>query len=102
MKDVGYKFIPCYEEAFQKHCNDPVTERQKAWQYNRRGRYAEFNLVWDKGTKFGLDTDGNIESILMSLPPRAEWTYKYPYNEVERATLNLLKKEIDWVNYTKV
>ena len=97
--DVGYAFIPCYEAPFEKHKDDAVTERDKHWQFNRRGRYAEFNLVWDKGTKFGLDTDGNIESILMSLPPQVEWTYKYPYNEKERQTLALLRKEIDWVNY---
>jgi coproporphyrinogen III oxidase len=53
------------------------TDRHKEWQYHRRGRYVEFNLVWDKGTKFGLDTGGRTESILMSLPPKAAWTYNH-------------------------
>ena len=52
-------------------------ENEKRWQHLRRGRYVEFNLVWDRGTKFGLDTDGRTESILMSLPPLAEWQYRY-------------------------
>ena len=97
--DVGDTFVDSYADVFNKYYLKPYTEREKEWQLHRRGRYAEFNLVWDKGTKFGLDTDGNIESILMSLPPEARWTYKYEPNEREQYTLSMLKKHIDWVNY---
>ena len=74
-------------------------ENEKQWQYLRRGRYVEFNLVWDRGTKFGLETDGRTESILMSLPPQANWEYNHiPGEGTEEArTLSLLKKGIGWV-----
>ena len=76
----------------------PFSEEQKKWQRLRRGRYVEFNLVWDKGTKFGLDTDGRTESILMSLPPQANWEYDYTpdVGSEEEKTLQLLKKGIEW------
>lgn len=100
--DVGMYFLPAYRAVFNKYYDKPYTEREKTWQLHRRGRYAEFNLVWDKGTKFGLQTDGNIESILMSLPPEVCWTYKFQANEREQATLALLRKDIDWINYKEV
>jgi coproporphyrinogen III oxidase len=78
----------------------PFADKEKHWQHLRRGRYVEFNLVWDRGTKFGLDTDGRTESILMSLPPLAEWVYRYepaPSSE-EAKTLALLIKGKDWIN----
>jgi coproporphyrinogen III oxidase len=82
----------------------PFSENEKQWQYLRRGRYAEFNLVYDKGTKFGLETNGRTESILMSLPPRVEWHYNHipAAGSREAQTLNLLKKGIDWVIKTEV
>jgi coproporphyrinogen III oxidase len=60
---------------------------------------VEFNLVWDAGTKFGLDTNGRTESILMSMPPQAEWTYMHQpkAGSREEFTLNHLKKDIDWL-----
>ena len=74
------------------------TDEEKRWQKIRRGRYVEFNLVHDKGTKFGLDTNGRTESILMSMPPEADWEYDHrPSSELEQKTLSLLKKGINWV-----
>jgi coproporphyrinogen III oxidase len=98
-KDVGAAFAPVYVELINRNKNLPFTEKQKEWQLVRRSRYVEFNLVYDKGTKFGLETNGRIESILMSLPPLAAWHYNYkvlPGSEEEK-TLSLLKKGIDRV-----
>jgi len=96
---VGRSFAPIYAELVNRSRHKAFTEAQKQWQYVRRGRYVEFNLVYDAGTKFGLETNGRIESILMSLPPQAHWPYDYqpePGSE-EAKTLALLKKDIDWV-----
>ncbi|MEM7103765.1 MAG: oxygen-dependent coproporphyrinogen oxidase [Bacteroidota bacterium] len=101
VKAVGQGFVPIYAAAVNPKKDLKFDEKERAWQFLRRGRYVEFNLVWDKGTKFGLDTDGRTESILMSLPPLASWTYDYqalPGSEEEN-TLNLLKKGIDWINH---
>ncbi|KAK9918093.1 hypothetical protein WJX75_001161 [Coccomyxa subellipsoidea] len=67
-----------YLPLVQKHKNDPFTEQQKEWQQMRRGLYVEYNLVYDRGTTFGLKTAGRIESILMSLPLTARWEYCPP------------------------
>ncbi|MEQ9443068.1 MAG: oxygen-dependent coproporphyrinogen oxidase [Cyclobacteriaceae bacterium] len=98
---VGESFAPIYTQLISKHKNDYYGEPEKQWQYLRRGRYVEFNLVWDKGTKFGLDTDGRTESILMSLPPLAAWKYNFQPSEgtKEAKTLALLSQQrIDWLN----
>lgn len=98
-KAVGRSFIPIYSELVNNNRDKPFTDDEQQWQYQRRSRYAEFNLVYDAGTKFGLETNGRIESILMSLPPTAKWLYSYqpaPGSEEER-TLSLLKKGINWV-----
>lgn len=99
--DVGRNFVRSYSGVFKKYYQKQYTQKEKEWQLHRRGRYAEFNLVWDKGTRFGLDTDGNTESILMSLPPEARWTYNYQAGVEEKKTLSLLRKNIDWINYTE-
>jgi coproporphyrinogen III oxidase len=65
-----------------KNKDIPYTEREKEFQALRRGRYVEFNLVHDRGTKFGLETNGRTESILMSMPPMAQWVYNYQAEEV--------------------
>jgi len=99
VKALGETFIPAYSEQVQATREKVFTENEKTWQMLRRGRYVEFNLVWDKGTKFGLDTDGRTESILMSLPPTANWAYDYQPAEgtKEAETLLMLKKGINWV-----
>lgn len=99
LKSVGSAFAPIYTYFMMKNSKLPFTEKHKQWQYLRRGRYVEFNLVWDRGTKFGLETDGRTESILMSLPPQANWVYNFlpePGSE-EARTLTLLKKGVNWV-----
>lgn len=99
VKDVGAAFAPLYTALMKKNHSLPFTDAQKQWQHLRRGRYVEFNLVWDRGTKFGLDTDGRTESILMSLPPQAQWAYNHrpAPDSPEQRTLDLLRKEIDWL-----
>lgn len=100
VKDVGNQFMPIYSELLQRNKDRLYNESQVHWQRMRRGRYVEFNLVWDRGTKFGLDTNGRTESILMSLPPLASWEYDYQTieNSPENLTLSFLKKGIDWVS----
>jgi len=95
---VGESFAPIYVYFMNKNVGLEYSEKEKKWQLIRRGRYAEFNLVWDRGTKFGLESDGRTESILMSLPPQVEWHYNYKAIEgsVEEKTLLLLKKGINW------
>ena len=97
-KAVGRSFVPIYSELVNRNRNKQFAEREKEWQYQRRSRYVEFNLVYDAGTKFGLETNGRIESILMSLPPQANWVYDFKAEggSEEEKTLNLLKKGIDW------
>ena len=100
VKEVAQTFVPAYRHLMQKNKDLPFGEKEKQWQMVRRGRYVEFNLVWDKGTKFGLDTGGRTESILMSLPPQANWHYNYqpPPGSAEYRTQIMLKKDIDWIN----
>ena len=98
VKEVGESFCPIYLSLLEKNRHQPYTAKEQAWQFMRRGRYVEFNLVWDRGTKFGLDTNGRTESILMSMPPRANWVYNHQVEEgsAEAKTQELLRKGIDW------
>jgi coproporphyrinogen III oxidase len=73
----GNAFLPAYTPIVLRRKDTPYGERERQWQEIRRGRYVEFNLVHDRGTLFGLKTQGRTESILMSLPPRARWAYNY-------------------------
>jgi coproporphyrinogen III oxidase len=77
MQAVGDAFLPAYVPIVQRRKADAYGERERAFQLYRRGRYAEFNLVWDRGTHFGLQSGGRTESILMSMPPLASWAYQY-------------------------
>ncbi len=86
----GDQFVPAYLPIVQKRKNHSYTEKQLFWQEIRRGRYVEFNLIHDRGTLFGLKTNGRTESILMSLPPRARWVYDYQ-PETDSAEYELLQ-----------
>ncbi|TAF96371.1 MAG: oxygen-dependent coproporphyrinogen oxidase [Cytophagia bacterium] len=96
---VGQTFAPIYTHLMRQNHALPYGEAEQNWQTLRRGRYVEFNLAWDRGTKFGLETNGRTESILMSLPPVARWVYNHQTAPQSREahTLELLKKGIDWV-----
>ena len=100
--EVGNSFLDAYVPIVEKRKNLPFTEAQKTWQEIRRGRYVEFNLVHDKGTLFGLKTNGRIESILMSLPPTVKWVYDH-HPEVgspEEKLVNTLQNPRDWIIIT--
>jgi len=98
--DMAGAVVPCYVPLFDKHKDDEFTEQEKQWQQMRRGRYVEFNLVYDRGTTFGLRTGGRIESILMSLPLGARWEYDHQVEEGSREAdaLDAFKNPRDWVN----
>ena len=91
---IGNAFAPIYTELIDRNSDTDFNENHKEWQFARRSRYAEFNLVYDAGTKFGLETNGRIESILMSLPPVAKWNYNYvpePGSEEDQTQSKLIK-----------
>jgi len=98
---IGRLFPKVYNYFMAKNSKHPFTANEKSWQNLRRGRYVEFNLVWDAGTKFGLDTNGRTESILMSMPPEAAWEYmnEPKIGSKESFTLENLKKGINWLNF---
>ena len=100
VKEIGDTFAPIYTKLAKRKKNTVFGEKEKQWQLLRRGRYVEFNLVYDRGTKFGLDTDGRVESILMSLPETAGWTYNYQAEQgsEEEKTLEMLKNTREWTS----
>lgn len=89
-----------YAELLVEKCELPFTSDHKHWQGLRRGRYVEFNLLQDRGTKFGISSGGNTESILVSMPPMANWDYDYqPIVDSDEAfTVQMLRKDVDWIN----
>ena len=96
---AGDVFLDCYTPIVNKRKDLPFDLEQRSWQELRRGRYVEFNLIHDKGTLFGLKTQGRIESILMSLPPAVQWKYNVspaPDSEEERL-VRVLQKPINWI-----
>lgn len=97
---IGNSFVDIYRFYADLYRHEPFGELEQQWRNLRRGRYVEFNLVWDKGTKFGLDTNGRTESILMSMPPDASWEYDHTpeSGSQEAETLKWLKKGIDWIH----
>ncbi|XP_009328922.1 PREDICTED: oxygen-dependent coproporphyrinogen-III oxidase, mitochondrial, partial [Pygoscelis adeliae] len=101
VKSCAKAVVPCYIPIVKRHCHDSFTPEEKLWQQLRRGRYVEFNLVYDRGTKFGLLTPGSrIESILMSLPLTARWEYMHtpPESSKEAEILEVLRNPKDWVH----
>lgn len=99
VQDVGEAFAPLYTPLMRKNKTRLYGEREVEWQQLRRGRYAEFNLVIDRGTKFGLESAGRTESILMSLPPLARWEYDHQPqpDSPEAESLGYFQKGIEWV-----
>jgi coproporphyrinogen III oxidase len=99
VKSVGEVFAELYLTIAKKRYQLPFSDSDKKWQFVRRGRYVEFNLVWDRGTKFGLESGGRTESILMSLPPTAQWFYDFQpqKNTAEEISMRYFKKGIGWV-----
>ncbi len=97
--EVGNSFINSYIPIVLKRKNLSYSKEQRDWQEVRRGRYVEFNLVHDKGTLFGLKTNGRIESILMSLPPYVQWKYDHhpEPNSPEEKLIAVLKNPKDWI-----
>lgn len=97
--DVGRAFAPLYAEMAGPMRDRSFTQRERDWQLLRRGRYVEFNLVHDRGTRFGLETGGRTESILMSLPAEARWVYDHrpEPGSPEAETLSWLRKGVEWV-----
>ncbi|HEY9705999.1 MAG TPA: oxygen-dependent coproporphyrinogen oxidase [Allocoleopsis sp.] len=102
VQDCGKAFLPGYIPIAERRRNTEYGERERNFQLYRRGRYVEFNLVYDRGTIFGLQTNGRTESILMSLPPLVRWEYGYqPQPDTPEAQLyNTFLKPQDWVNWT--
>ena len=99
MKSVGSHFTEAYIPIAKKRINTTFSEKEKDFQLYRRGRYVEFNLIYDRGTLFGLQSGGRTESILMSLPPKAQWSYHYEIevgSEEEKLTSYFLKPR-DWI-----
>ncbi|OMJ70907.1 hypothetical protein SteCoe_31021 [Stentor coeruleus] len=97
----GEAFVASYPEIVRKHKDDPYTKAQRRWQKIRRGHYVEFNIAYDRGTKFGLVTpDSNIEAVLMPCPLSARWEYKYkiePGSEEDRL-VQVLRVPREWVS----
>jgi coproporphyrinogen III oxidase len=97
--EVGNSFLDAYIPIVEKRKDLPYIEVQRTWQEIRRGRYVEFNLVHDKGTLFGLKTNGRIESILMSLPPHVQWVYDHhpEKGSEEEKLIKVLEKPKNWI-----
>ena len=97
--EVGDSFLESYVPIVEKRKESKFLKEHKDWQEVRRGRYVEFNLVHDRGTLFGLKTNGRIESILMSLPPIVQWKYNHQpeENSEEDRLLIVLAKPKNWI-----
>lgn len=99
VNDVGESFLPSYMPLVERRKNEPYGDHERMWQLIRRGRYVEFNLIYDRGTVFGLETKGRVESILMSLPPFVSWKYDYQPQPGSREAelVTVLRHPKEWV-----
>ncbi|APD08214.1 coproporphyrinogen oxidase [Flavobacteriaceae bacterium UJ101] len=97
--EIGNSFLEAYIPIVEKRKSTQYIQNQRDWQEIRRGRYVEFNLVHDRGTLFGLKTNGRIESILMSLPPHVQWVYNYIPEEgsAEAKLIEVLQHPKEWI-----
>ncbi|MCL4158816.1 UNVERIFIED_CONTAM: hypothetical protein GTU68_006101, partial [Idotea baltica] len=97
---IGNSFLESYVPIVERRKETKYNQEHKNWQEIRRGRYVEFNLVHDRGTLFGLKTNGRIESILMSLPPKVQWIYNHipEENSEEQKLIEILQKPKDWLS----
>jgi coproporphyrinogen III oxidase len=100
VRAAGDGFLPAYLPIVERRRGEPASEAERHWQLVRRGRYVEFNLVYDRGTIFGLKTDGRVESILMSLPSLVRWEYAHEPvpGSPEAATLEAIKAQRNWAD----
>ncbi|WP_194756514.1 oxygen-dependent coproporphyrinogen oxidase [Aliidiomarina indica] len=102
MQSIGDHFTQAYIPIVEQRKDLPFGEREREFQLYRRGRYVEFNLVYDRGTLFGLQTGGRTESILMSMPPLARWEYMYsPEEGSQEARLQQFLTPTDWLKHGK-
>lgn len=99
VEDAGRAFVEAYVPIMRRRASSPWSEEERMWQLVRRGRYVEFNLVYDRGTAFGLRTEGNVEAILMSLPDPVRWVYapEPESDSWEARTLDVLRNPRNWV-----
>lgn len=103
LRAVGDSFLDAYSPIVKRRSDHPFGDRQRAFQLYRRGRYVEFNLIYDRGTLFGLQSGGRTESILMSLPPQVRWEYNWqpePGSPEEDLYRNYLQAN-DWLGDAK-
>ena len=98
MQSIGNSYTKAYQPILAKRKTHLFGEKEKAFQHYRRGRYVEFNLLYDRGTLFGLQSGGRIESILMSLPPLAAWSYNWQpeINSIEESLYKQFLLPRDW------
>jgi coproporphyrinogen III oxidase len=101
-RSIGDAFLPAYLPIVRQRRATPYGERERDFQLYRRGRYVEFNLVWDRGTLFGLQSGGRTESILMTLPPLVAWRYdwKPEPGTAEARLYNIFLQPRDWANFS--
>ena len=101
VRALGAAIMPAYLPIVERRRNEAFGEAERRWQLLRRGRYVEFNLIYDRGTLFGLKTDGRIESILMSLPPEVRWEYGFAPEpgSPEAASLAAICSRADWIDF---
>ena len=103
MRSVGDHYLPAYVPILERRKETKFSDEHKAWQLLRRGRYVEFNLVYDRGTLFGLQSGGRTESILMSMPPQAAWEYQNEpqSGSLEEQLLTQFLQPRDWLGNQK-